>query len=135
MNAVVHTMQQRRARYSFQQVSKIAGGDKQVAKCFKSYANALPAQVQMNGLGQALAFIRSKQAKNNSAEEKAYRHLYSLVSGWLTKEQKVYQGNDVLSGIMNNDMHRYRQAQAETQALLVWVKQFARAEIQGEGDG
>lgn len=128
------TMHQQRAAFSYQKVRDVikstAPGDKMPER-FKAYANSFPAKVQMNGLGQALAFARSKTG--TSEEGKAWGRLYKLVSDWLgRKEGGYFPEQDVLEGIMSSDMLVYRQAQAEVQALMVWVKQFARAEIKKE---
>ncbi|MGI2029377.1 type III-B CRISPR module-associated protein Cmr5 [Endozoicomonas acroporae] len=126
------TIQQQRAAFSYERVRAMVSGntpDDKAPERFKAYANSFPAKVQMNGLGQALAFARSKFG--TTAEGKAWQHLYQLVSDWLARPEGCFLNQDVLEGIMSSDMQVYRQAQAEVQALMVWVKQFARAEIRG----
>ena len=126
------TIQQQRAAFSYGRVRAIVTGNAPEDKSperFKAYANSFPAKVQMNGLGQALAFARSKSG--TTAEGKAWQHLYQLVNDWLARPEGCFAGQDALEGIMSADMQVYRQAQAEVQALMVWVKQFARAEIRG----
>ncbi|WP_257266085.1 type III-B CRISPR module-associated protein Cmr5 [Endozoicomonas sp. ONNA2] len=128
----LQTIQQQRAAFSYQWVRAMVTGntpDDKAPERFKAYANSFPAKVQMNGLGQALAFARSKSG--TTAEGRAWRHLYQLVSDWLARPEGCFPNQDVLEGIMSSDMQVYRQAQAEVQALMVWVKQFARAEIRG----
>ena len=126
------TIQQKRAAFSYERVRAMVTGttpDDKTAQRFKAYANSFPAKVQMNGLGQALAFARSKSG--TTAEGKAWQHLYRLVSDWLARPEGCFVNQDVLEGIMSADMQVYCQAQAEVQALMVWVKQFASAEIRG----
>lgn len=126
------TIAQKRAAFSYQRVRAMVSGstpDDKAPQRFKAYANSFPAKVQMNGLGQALAFARSKSGA--TAEGKAWQHLYQLVSDWLARAEGCFANQDVLEGIMSSDMQGYCQAQAEVQALMVWVKQFARAEIRG----
>ena len=126
------TIQQKRAAFSYERVRAIVSGttpDDKTPQRFKAYANSFPAKVQMNGLGQALAFARSKSGA--TAEGKAWQHLYRLVSDWLARPEGCFVNQDVLEGIMSADMQVYCQAQAEVQALMVWVKQFASAEIRG----
>lgn len=125
--ALSQTIQQQRAAFSYQRVRDIVVKDGNAAERFKAFANSFPAKVQMNGLGQALAFARSKFGA--SAEGQAWQHLYQLVNEWLGRPDGCFPDQDVLEGIMSSDMQVYRQAQAEVQALMVWVKQFARAEI------
>ncbi|MBU0500422.1 MAG: type III-B CRISPR module-associated protein Cmr5 [Gammaproteobacteria bacterium] len=113
------TLQQQRAGYALKKVRKaIEDGIDQ--KEFKSYASAFPAMIQMNGLGQAAAFYFS--------QGETHRKLYEILSGWLIKTGQPYTGKaNLLAGITQEDMHRYRIAQAEALLLLDWVKRFAKA--------
>jgi CRISPR-associated protein Cmr5 len=87
---------------------------------YKSYASALPAMIHINGLGQAVAFYKSKGD--------THQILYQLLSDWLTQPKQPYASEkDLMQAIVDNDMHRYRLAQAEAQALMDWVKKFAKA--------
>ena len=125
------TMQQKRAAFCYERVQKVVAlKNNDVSKVFKAKANSLPAMVQMNGLGQSLAFAKSK-FDPKKPEGIAWQHLYGLINDWHGRKEGCYAGQDVLEGIMSSDMHVYRQAQAETQALMVWARQFARAEIKG----
>jgi CRISPR-associated protein Cmr5 len=118
-SAGAQTLQQERARYALEQV-KAALDSGVNGKEFKSYAASFPAMVQMNGLGQAAAFYFS--------QGETYRRLYDILSGWLTKENQPYEGQEnLLAGITELDMHRYRIAQAEALLLLDWIKRFAKA--------
>jgi CRISPR-associated protein Cmr5 len=115
----LQTIQQQRANYALEQVNEaIKRGVNQ--KEYKSYASGLPAMIHMNGLGQAVAFYRSKKD--------THQELYDLLSGWLTKQGQPYQDyNDLLLGITHSDRYTYQNAQAEAQALMDWVKKFANA--------
>lgn len=99
----------------------------------KSYVRRLPGMIQMNGFGQAMAFYYSRQ------KNEAYRQIYELVSNWLCSSVPHHQQSsapvysDAKEGLMvaitSNDQQHYRQAQAETLALLRWVKKFTEALI------
>ena len=116
-------MEQQRAAYALRKVQAAVGDEGCKNSEFKAYARRLPAMIQTNGLGQAAAFFRSKGVKNP-----AYQALYALLSEWLTGPSRPYDAfGDLLDGVTGADMHRYRQAQAEAQALLAWVKKFAEA--------
>jgi CRISPR-associated protein Cmr5 len=59
--------------------------------------------------------------------------LYDLLSEWLTKPNQPYAGkSDLITGITEENMHSYRLAQAEAQALMDWVKKFANAYMAGD---
>lgn len=117
----MQTLQQQRAKYALEQVNAAFGGSVN-RKEFKSYASAFPAMIQMNGLGQAAAFYFS--------QGDTHRKLYNILSGWLVKSGQPYAGKaGLLEGITQEDMHRYRIAQAEALLLLDWVKRFAKAYV------
>lgn len=120
----MQTIQQERAKYALVQVQQsIENGTNQ--KEYKSYASGLPAMIHMNGLGQAAAFYRSKGG--------THQELYKLLSDWLTQEhQPFYAYDDLLEGITKSDMATYQLAQAEAQALMDWVKKFAKAFMGGD---
>lgn len=123
----MQTMQQKRAQYALQGVKEAAQKykeNKAFLKEYKSYAAAFPAMIHMNGLGQAAAFYRSKGG--------THQELYKLLSGWLCQEGQPFPEKDLLEGITSSDMHAYRLAQAEAQALMDWVKKFAKAYMADE---
>lgn len=120
----MQTVQQERARFALEKVEK-ARSDSVNEKEFKAYASQLPAMIHMNGLGQAAAFFRSKGG--------THQKLYDILSEWLCQDGKPYSRNeDLLHGITREDMHHYRLAQAEAQALMDWVKKFAKAYMDDE---
>jgi CRISPR-associated protein Cmr5 len=136
MNAVTtpQVIEQLRAAYALQRVQE--NGDKPSIKNseLKSYIKRLPAMVQMNGLGQALAFYKAK------SDNSAYAAVYDLASDWLCGLDKhsnhpkpVYGDHKtVLDGITKENQRKYQIAQAELQALLLWAKKFADAFLKDE---
>lgn len=122
----LQSIQQQRAGFALKQVRLAANDHKINHDEYKSYAAALPAMIQMNGLGQAAAFYKSKGIKST------HRKLYDLLSEWLTKTGQPYAGkSDLMEGITENGISDYRLAQAEAQALMDWVKKFAKAYMPG----
>lgn len=130
----MQTIQQQRAKYALEKVQSAANNPDIRHKEFKSYASNLPAMIHMNGLGQAAAFFKSK---GSSSPEHAA--LYNILSNWLCSQDNNQQTQqemliqpysgcvNLLEGITTKDMHTYRLAQAEAQALMDWVKKFAKA--------
>ena len=96
----------------------------------KSFSRRFPSMVQTNGFGQAVAFF---YAKRN--DYPAYGVIYQLVEDWLCQSEKVYaefanaMSPKLLNAITQSDQRTYRQATAETQALMIWVKKFAEGLI------
>ena len=123
----MQTLQQQRAAYALKRVKAFkeeAHSQKEWTE-YKSYASALPAMIHMNGLGQAAAFFKSKGGM--------HQVLYQLLSDWLCENNKPFRlYDDLLTGITQEDMQTYRLAQAEAQALMDWVKKFAKAYLREE---
>jgi CRISPR-associated protein Cmr5 len=127
------SMEQKRAVFALEKVSAVVA-DKDTAKRFKAYANSLPAMIQTSGLGQSLAFAKAK-GNSKGPEAMAWLAIYKALDIWLQQQHiwPDFKGDsDVLALLVQGDQMQYRRAQAEAQALLVWLKQFARAEIAGE---
>lgn len=94
----------------------------------RSLALGAPAEIQMIGLGQALAFWR---AKANKPKEKHHEKYYESVSRWV-KGRIGWSGNDsLLEWIVNTaSTSDYRRATVETMAFLKWMKYFAEGELE-----
>lgn len=125
----IQSIQQARARYALEQVetAEKALADQSQHNEYISYAAALPAMIHMNGLGQAAAFYRAKGGR--------HMDLYRLLSNWLCGNGKPYsEYSDLIKAITNekSDMQQYKLAQAEAQALMDWVKKFAKAYMSEE---
>tara|TARA_R110001583_G_scaffold93002_3_gene235770 strand:+ start:310 stop:750 length:441 start_codon:yes stop_codon:yes gene_type:complete len=140
---VLRSIQQLRAHYALQKVMAAKQLSGEAPKRFKSYSNTLPAMIQMNGIGQALAFAYQKSNGTKVDEAKAWQQLFDLVSEWLLTNRKIWGNSEisdnsekyrVLQALAAGSQEQYQLAQAEAQALLCWVKDFARAEIVGEAE-
>ena len=132
---------QERAAFAMTSVkSVIATLDEKQQKEFKSYVQGLPAMVQMNGLGQAIAFYRSHFTLTDKTKKgaAAYSALYDILNDWLCGDMplSVYPKGDLLDCIVSHDMHDYRLAQSELQSVLVWLKNMtvALVEVSDEED-
>ncbi|PID64640.1 MAG: type III-B CRISPR module-associated protein Cmr5 [Gammaproteobacteria bacterium] len=112
-------IQQERAKFALERIQKAITDPSVNQTEYGSYAASLPAMIHTNGLGQAAAFFKSKGG--------THERLYQLLSDWLGKENQPFAGKQLLEGITTSDMQTYRLAQAEAQALMDWVKKFAKA--------
>ncbi|MDO4708914.1 MAG: type III-B CRISPR module-associated protein Cmr5 [Pseudomonadota bacterium] len=124
------TMDQERARFALEQIELIRNKDATIRAEVCRYINGLPALIHMNGLGQAMAFYRSK-SKGDDKKETSHKAIYDLLGLWLCgKDSKgrIFSGNnDLLAAITQSDMQHYMAAQNEAQAVLEWLKKFAVA--------
>jgi len=113
------TQEQERAAQAWKDVSDDVKG-KGFASEYKALVASAPADIQINGLGQTLAFWLSK---GKGEHKTLYRHL----STWVV--QKMGQGDDLLRWITQTESTPYRRATVEALAFLGWLKRFAQAEL------
>ncbi len=117
-------LERERARYAWEKIGevKVGGFDKE----YKALARSAGADIQINGLGQTLAFWKSK--RDSDAHSKLYEH----VSHWVRKRvDESWIGVDLLQKLIEEETSgdQYRRATTEAAALVVWLKRFAEAEI------
>ncbi len=110
-------LSQERAAYALGRVQAV-GKDHDYARLCRD----LPVMLLQNGLGQSLAFLRSKN-------ENAQGALYADISGWLIRERRIYDGDDLIEAVMEGGRNEYMAAQEEALELSGWLKRFADATI------
>ena len=116
-------IEQGRATYAFEVVQEVSNSLK---KEYKSAAKNFPVLIKTNGLGQSLAFLKSKGEEDES-KPKAHDKLYEHIGTWLqTKDVKglVPEDDELVKEVIQLDSHIYRQVTVETLALLNWIRRF-----------
>ena len=126
----LRSMDQERAEFALGKIEQIAHKSPDAVQIeVRRYLNSLPALIRMNGLGQALAFYRTKDTDG-------HQMIYQMVGAWLcdaSSKGRVFVGEgDVIAAITRNDIHLYMAAQNEALALLEWLKKFALAFLKKE---
>jgi len=125
-------MEQQRAAFALKKIKGLSLllKDAKDLKELKSNAASLPAMIHMNGFGQAMAFALSHPTN-------AWKSLYTLLEEWLCKgDNRIFDKEQkLMDAITAGDMQRYMAAQAEAQALLVWIKKFTKAFLDENGNG
>lgn len=124
--AVKQTISQERARFALDAVNRVKAEGLDQKKC-RTVANAIPAYIQRNGIGQAVAFALSKDKK-----EEGWKWAEKTLDCWLRERQRLIGGKSLIEGITSGSMDDYKIAQAEAMALLVWIRKFARALLAAE---
>lgn len=115
------TLEQQRAAKAWEFVADAGKMKKEAATKYGKLARSAAADIQVNGLGQTLAFWKAKKEDHHSK-------LFEHVSAWVTGQLKV--NGDLLIWITKTaTTDEYRRATAETIAFLAWVKRFAEAEL------
>lgn len=130
------TLEQQRAAHALASVrALIPESDRSApfATEYRSYVEALPATIVMNGLGQACATLLA--ASNGDGDRQhAYAELHKHLQSWLCRpvgaadRGGVYPGTvSLINAIVQNGQSEYVHAQSEALAYLVWLKKFSQA--------
>ena len=135
-------IEQGRATYAYNAVNEINKSDsKKIKESYKSAAKKLPVLIKTNGLGQTLAFVKSKRAKRGKPQN-GYDKLYQQVGDWLrtdTANKLVPQG-ELVEKVIDLPSSTYRQVTIETLALFNWMRRFVDGlmkdvkEMEGDDD-
>jgi len=124
------TVEQLRAERALKCVQKVKTDKDE----YKTIARRSPATIQTNGLGQTLAFWRSKH-KDKAGNIKPEGVIYDHVSEWVCPKMGwVHTPNEkdnkhLLVYLTQCATSDYRRATVEAMAFLNWLKRFAEAEL------
>ena len=108
---------------------------KAIEEKYSSYVKKMPTLIQTNGLGNMLAFCRSKfgaEDAEKSGEKRAYKLLYEHINGWF--KERSGESRDIIEWILSEDTSSLDvfRVTKEILAVLNWMKRFAEAELKGE---
>ena len=123
---MLRSLEQSRAKFAWECVQEIKKlNDEKIEKNYNSYVKRSLALIQTNGLGNTLAFYRSKK-------EQAYSKLNEHINNWFNNQ--IISSQDILKWIISEktDSIEIFYATKEILALLSWVKRFAESELKGE---
>jgi CRISPR-associated protein Cmr5 len=98
-------------------------------KEYRSVVMKSPTMIITNGLGQTLAFLKSK-GKND--ENKPEEKLYKDIEGWLNKRVKWTAKGELIEKVIALPNDKFRYATSETLSYLSWMKRFADAVLPKE---
>jgi CRISPR-associated protein Cmr5 len=137
------SLEQKRAAEAWkfvEEIEKFEDGDKgkDIRKKYGSLAHKAPADIQIGGLAQTLAFWKAKSTPKERGKETseniAHEKILSHISLWVTGKDGMDLGEiDFLNWLVNKaETSQYRRATAETLAFLVWVKRFAESKLPQE---
>lgn len=104
---------------------------------YKSYAKKIPVLIQTNGLGNTLAFIKSKgKAHDKKNKNNAYDLIYDQLTKWLKTGNGgcavILPENDLLQFVISQPSTVYRQITSETLAFLNWLRRLAEGILEGD---
>ena len=130
-------IEQGRAKFAFEKVKEISEDkSKKLKENYKSTAKKLPVLIKTNGLGQTLAFLKSKGEKEASKPKNAHDRLYDQISIWLQTEdfKGLVDAGELVEQVINLESHAYRQVTVETLALLNWMRRFVDGLMKNVGE-
>ena len=143
MAQVVTTLkgiEQGRAKFAFEKVKEISDnsedGSERLKENYKSMAKKLPVLIKTNGLGQTLAFLKSKGGKIDKKTINAHDKLYEHIGTWLQTEgfKGLVDPGELVEQVINLESHAYRQVTVETLALLNWMRRFVDGLMKNVGE-
>lgn len=137
------SLEQKRAAFAWKCITQVSDEHR---KEYAGLAKSAPADIQINGLGQVLAFWRAKGYEKGKSKGNAHSSIYAHVSEWLGDNERfnvekrfVEEGagnakRKVEKWVLNwltdtASTDDYRRATTEAIAFLVWLKRFAEAEL------
>ncbi|MBB5149085.1 type III-B CRISPR module-associated protein Cmr5 [Ureibacillus thermosphaericus] len=124
-----------RAAFAFKEVKQVVEKPNIQSSEFRSYVKRMPTMIQVNGLGQTLAFCYSKK---NNKRGKAYGEVYRIVQKWIEDEvfPDLFHNNkdysEFVEKVINLNSYEYKQVTAEVLALLNWMRRFVEGMVQTE---
>jgi len=128
------TKEQQRAKAAWDHVQQVDKKSQDVKKKYRGLVLKLPVMILTNGLGQALAFLKSKgKGDANDPHEIVYSHLQA----WLFREIRWADATQstLIERIFNTTSETYRQATVEALSYLHWVCRFAEAVLPEPEEG
>lgn len=140
--------EQERAKWAWEAVDEIAAlersdkSDKVKAR-YGTRARKLPSYLQVNGLGQTLAFLYAKGkgegAKGGggalgSGDAYLLRHLRDRVLRTIRHDNLQRTSDDVMATYTGLDPDQHRLVSAELAATAQWLKRFAEGRLEEEQD-
>lgn len=120
------TKEQQRAKAAWDDVQEVDKKSPDVKRKYRGLVLKLPVMILTNGLGQALAFLKSKGKGNaDDPHEIVYAHLQK----WLFSEIRWTGATQptLIERIFNTTSETYRQATTEALSYLHWLRRFAEA--------
>lgn len=112
------SQEQKRSEFALQKIVNI-----QVNNEMANFIVGTPNMIQSNGLGQMMAFIKSK------GDEAKYTFVFDTISEWLHRRypEILNEPQGFFRSISQLDQNIYLQAQEEAMLMLQWLKRYARS--------
>lgn len=130
----IQRLEQRRAAEAWSCVQYVNEEieDRSFKEKYSSTVSKVPSLILTNGLGQTLAFLRSKDEKGPE------RRVYEDLQGWLFRGDVIKWGTasqpELIERVMDISSDKYRAVTMEALSFLTWLKRFSDAVLPKEED-
>jgi CRISPR-associated protein Cmr5 len=121
--------EQARARQAWEDVGSVRAD---IQDKYGTLARKLTSLLQVNGLGQTLAFLLAKAGDKTTD---AHRVLYSHVSDWVMGQLEPAEEDGLLDWVISQPSDLYRRATVEALAYALWLRRFVEAKGFGDAVG
>lgn len=121
--------EQARARQAWEDVGNVS---ENIQDKYGTLARKLPSLLQVNGLGQTLAFLL---AKAGNKQTDAHYVLYGHVSDWVMGQLEPSEEDRLLDWVISQGSDLYRRATVEGLAYAMWLRRFVEAKGFGDETG
>ncbi|MDI6861168.1 MAG: type III-B CRISPR module-associated protein Cmr5 [Caldisericia bacterium] len=132
--SLITKLEKGRAEFAYRCVKEVVdenSSNKELLKNYRAYSRKIPQMILSNGLGQTLAFVKSK-AKNGNAYELLYSQMMDYLRSDSTARIKMPDNIELVEWVISLDSQNYRYVTEEILAFLNWVKRFAEGLIETE---
>lgn len=121
-----------RAAFAFEKVKGfVQSHPEKTNKEYRSYVKKLPAMIQVNGIGQSMAFCYAKGG--------VYADIYKQIEEWVQQQEAALMRKydpkgkgEFVETIVNMSSNDYRLITSEVIAYLNWMRRFADGMIKAE---
>lgn len=129
------TLEQQRAASAWEQIMAVernTGPEDKQRKKYGTLARKLPAMIQINGLGTALAFLC---AKGKNKKDDGHTLIFNHLSAWVLHQLQQSRYQDLLDFVRSAETEEYRRATAEAIEYAIWLRRYVEAKDWGSATG
>ncbi|HEK25155.1 MAG: type III-B CRISPR module-associated protein Cmr5 [Hydrogenobaculum sp.] len=132
---LITALERGRAKFAYECVKEVLERNNTIQKEYRSYARKIPSMILSSGLGQALAFVYSKNSRKEK-EESAYNVIYDQLSRYMKSDIAVRirapKDRDLIDWVLSCDSYDYKYATQEILSFFKWLRRFAEGMIKAE---
>ena len=119
----IRRLEQKRAEQAWRCIQDINNRKNDFWAEYRGTVKKVPSLILTNGLGQTLAYLKSK----GGVEGEIYNHLQEwLCNGWVITWWNG-KGAELIDRLMRKSSNKYRMVTREALLFLTWLKRFADA--------